>query len=107
MAEVINKTVQFTVATPELDKMRAVSEQSQTIGEFLDTSKYVLAQWVDCTREFHDDPDQGSYSSCPENQHLVEVYRPIEEILADYFGIDLKKVESERQEIIAALRSSS
>jgi hypothetical protein len=108
MEEVINKTVKITVATPELDKMRAVSEQSQAIGEFLDMSEYVLAQWVDCTSEFHEElGDQGSYYTCWEAHHLVEVHQSIEEILADYFEIDLKKVESERREIIAALRSSS
>jgi hypothetical protein len=32
--------------TPECDKMHAAHEQSQAIGEFLDTAGHVLAEWV-------------------------------------------------------------
>ena len=92
------------VETPELDKMREVHEQSQTIGEFLDTSEYVLARWVDCSREFHEGADI-SYGRCPEDHHLVEVHQTIEEVLAEYFGIDLEKVEAERQAILDVLRA--
>lgn len=88
----------------ELKKMAAVREQSQAIGEFLDTSEYVLAEWVDCTREFHEGADI-SYGRCSEDQHLVPVRKSIEQILADYFEIDLAKVEEERMQILHELHN--
>jgi hypothetical protein len=42
----------------------------------------------------------------PEQQYFPH-RKPYEEIFADYFGIDLKKVEQERQAILAEIRSKN
>lgn len=80
--------------TPELDKMLVVKEQSQTISEFLD---YLDEQeWKIC--EWDED---GSLDG-------EDMYRDIritkEQLMADFFGVNLKKCEEERQQILADLR---
>lgn len=73
--------------TPELDKMHEVHDRSQTIGEFLDTSGYVLAEY--------DKYDE-----------LVPTSKSIEQILAEHFGIDLNKVEQERRTLLAYIANN-
>ena len=74
---------------PECDKLSAVAEESQKIGEFL--------EWLHYTKELLicDRDDAGTY------------YRYIispEELLAEYFEIDLQKVEQEKQALLQWLR---
>ena len=76
--------------TPELDKMRAVSEQSQIIGEFLDSMPYVLTEWKNV--EGFRDP------------MLVPASKSIVQILAEHFGIDMNKVEQERRMLLEEIR---
>lgn len=93
--------------TPELDKMMEVRETSQAIGEFLDwlyNSGYRIAQW-------HDHWDNGldfddvEYEEQPAGWYPVP--RRIEEWLAEYFEIDLDKVEKERRAILDEFRTLS
>lgn len=73
---------------PECEKLLAVRDKSSAISEFLEwceENSIVLRQWRN--DEF-----------CPEM-----LGRSHEELLAEYFGIDLKKVEVERREMLAAL----
>ena len=65
------------VYTPELDKMQAVHDQSQAIGEFLD---WAVAKG------------------------RVEVTGSVEKLLAEYFKINLDRCEQERQMILKNLR---
>lgn len=92
----------------ELEKIVAVQEKAQAIGEFLDyDTKYVLARWVDCTRELHSEEeafDGWSYVSCPLQEHLVPVSKSIRQVLADYFEIDLAKAEEEEMQLRHELR---
>jgi len=85
------------VSTPELDKLKKIQENSQRIGEFLDwllhEKHYVIAQWekeIDLLQPAH-------YDSCG----------LIEGLLADYYKIDLKKVESEKQAILTAFQKAN
>jgi hypothetical protein len=74
---------------PEHEKLDAVKEQSQAIGEFLDLGPYTLCEWVkfdDCDRE-----------------QLVPVRKPLQAILADWFKIDLAKLEGERRAMLEAM----
>ena len=62
--------------TTELDKMLAVKEDRQTIGEFLtwlSVQGLEIAAWNDDDR-------------------LLPIYQSKEQLLAEYFGIDLEKV---------------
>lgn len=83
--------------TPELDKMRDVKEKSQAIGEFLDIfcreRGYVLCKF----KEYGKGSSDGEY---------LPVIASIEEILAEHFGINLIKVEKERQSLLERLRKN-
>jgi hypothetical protein len=124
--------------TPELDKMSAVREQSQAIGEFLDwlTGEKGLSlcrqqvsgnngkpqiRWKAGVRKCKQyrasirsrEPDRndlynGDAELNPEHEHWPSGFFPanenIEKLLAEFFEIDLNKVEEERRAILEALR---
>ena len=71
--------------TPELDKMKAVHEKSQAIGEFL--------EWLH---------SKGiNLAKYPDNSDYLSIYRySTEKILAEFFGIDLDKCEKERRQLL-------
>jgi hypothetical protein len=77
-------------ATPELDKLKALQGETQPIGNFLD--------WL-----LH----EKGYSICELDSHgeSVIVSSSIETFLADYFKIDRKKVEEEKQAILEWMRN--
>jgi len=87
----------------ELAKMGAVKEKSQAIGEFIewlrDTKSVVFAEWVDEICE----------SNCRHKHEarLVSAYVDIESWLAQFFDIDLDKVEKEKRAILKALREKT
>lgn len=87
---------------PEHDKMALVATDSETIGEFLDSEdhEYVLAEWL---RVYED--DQGNLRELAEPR-LVPVQKSIRQILADYFDIDLKKIEAEKRQMLAEIREN-
>ena len=69
---------------PECDKMLAVKDKSQVIGEFL--------EWLQCVKEIElcqliDGEEEMEYSP---------IYFSNEELLAEFFNIDLDKVEKEK-----------
>lgn len=74
---------------PECEKMAAVQDKSQTIGEFLDWlgTKYTLAEY--------DEYDEDE---------LFPVSINIQKLLAEYFEIDLDKVEEEKNDILNEMR---
>lgn len=82
----------------ELDKLQAVKTESQAVGKFLDTAGYVLAEWHDEYKDTH-----GRTREYQDGPHLVPVGRPIEAILADYFGIDQVRAETERLALLEIL----
>lgn len=72
---------------PEHDKLRAVSDKSQVIGDFivwLGFHGVVLARW-------------GEYD-------LEPINRSVDTWLAMYFGIDLKKLEAEKRALLDEVR---
>jgi hypothetical protein len=87
--------------TPELDKMKAVQDKSQAIGEFLEH----LGEkgLVICCYASRQDEEKTGY----EEGDLIPLHNSIEKNLADYFGIDLNKVEQERRALLDELRQSS
>jgi len=78
---------------PECEKLEKVSEESQKIGAFLDwlqnETKYIIA-------EYSDDEEGEAL--------LFPIHKAIEQILAEYFKIDLNKVEKERKQILEDIR---
>lgn len=73
---------------PECSRLVSVSDESQVIGEFLE---WLQARYQLCTLDHYD--------------YFQPQYPNINQLLADYYGIDLDKVESERRAMLADLRS--
>ena len=110
---------------PEHDKMAAVKDRSQAIGEFLDwmpTGGYFLGQWA-CAG--HYDPDEKHVVAEHENRdidywfhqrghldgcdrvHATMANVGIERVLAEYFDIDLRKIDVEKDQMLASIRSDA
>ncbi len=82
--------------TPELDKQHAIIEsgEADTITRFYDwlvNNGYVIAVYVNSG--YYDDP------------RLFPAYKRPEELFADFFGIDLDKIEIERNAILERLHN--
>lgn len=80
--------------TPEHDKLKKVSGESQAIGEFVD--------WL---------RQERGIVFCDEDK-VDDVYVPvvpfsIERVLADYFGIDLNKIEQEKVALLDHIRAQN
>ena len=92
-------------ATPELDKQSKIihSGKAATVQEFYDwlrdEKKWVLARYVEEDERFEGDEIYG--------EQPVPVFVQPEELMAEFFGIDLKKIESERRALLDALRKAS
>ena len=80
---------QEQVKTPELNKMQTVHDNSQLIGEFLG--------WLSGKDIELGIYDEGAEEICP-------ITQTPEQLLADYFEIDLAKCEKERQALLDAVR---
>jgi len=76
---------------PEHEKLDKVEDKSQVIGEFLD--------WLRSTRIF----------LCRYGKREIPypIGETIEEILAAYFGIDLEKLEQEKQAMLEEMRKAN
>lgn len=109
---------------PEHEKLRKISDQSQICGEFLEWLRgghegspgLHLCQWKEAPEDvphwIHDETGEPvSFSS----RHATEnpewypsgYYSPgltTQELLARFFGIDQKKIDEEKEQMLAALR---
>jgi rubrerythrin len=86
---------------PEHQKLQAVRERSQAIGTFLEwllSKGFRLAKWMKVPDE---DPwaDKGA-----EVDELVQQSIDIEKILAEFYEIDLNKLEKEKQAMLEYIR---
>lgn len=80
---------------PEHEKLRKVADLSQKIGEFLD---FGLAKQglVLCEAQDHWSDETQFYPT----------HKTVQSILADYFEIDQKKIDAEKEQMLEALRSA-
>jgi GTP cyclohydrolase II len=91
--------------TPELEKQTEIvnSGKAELIQEFYDwlhqEKGWVLARWVPTEERF---PGDGIYGEQP-----VPVYVQPEQLMADFFGIDRDKIETERRAILAAIQEAN
>ena len=76
---------------PEHEKIADVQNESQAVGEFLDSCGYTLCRW----NEY-----EGRYRGA-----WVPVPGSIESILADHYGIDLDALGREKRAMLDALRA--
>lgn len=82
--------VGMTTRYPECEKMAAVKDQSQVIGEFL--------EWAEATQEF----ELCIYSGYSKEYIPVGITK--ERLLARFFDINLDKVEKEKRQMLDELR---
>jgi hypothetical protein len=75
--------------------MLAVTDKSQSIGEFLE---WLLGEKGMHLARYDEDHFDGEF--------LMPVNIGIQELLAEYFEIDLNKVEQERRALLENLRST-
>lgn len=113
---------------PENEKMSAVKDESQAIGEFVEFGGYTLCKWREpgnnglpqyvwntgrekdrpptwddylANRAF-ENPDYESWGGAFE-----AVGEPIQSVLARYFEIDLDKIEAEKRAMPDAMRAAN
>jgi len=82
--------------TPEINKMLMVQPESQAIGQFLEwlgTKGYAIGKY---------ETVEGYLS-----EQFVPDLRPINQMLAEYYEIDLTKVDTEQRAILEALRQAT
>jgi len=91
-------------ATPEHEKLHKVQEKSQAIGEFLEwlteEKRYSICQYVNTIGEVD---CEGEEIRFPVKGYLPILER-IEQLLAEYFDIDLDKLELEKRAMLDELR---
>ena len=76
---------EFNAEYPEHAKATAVATERQAIGEFIEHGGYVLCEW-------------------PEGQaHPRATNKSINDVLAEYYKIDMKILEAEKQRMLKAL----
>ena len=86
----------------ELEKIKDAGERSQAIGEFLEwllgSKNYSIARYL--TDEEHESEDNVEWKE----DELIPVRINTEELLAEFFKIDLVKAEKEREAILERFR---
>ena len=88
---------------PEHNKLRAIADKSQTVGEFLEwlgEQGLTVCRFQELTR--HSD-ELGDYS--PEGYYPARTSR--EKLLAEFFDIDLDKIEAEKRAMLDALQPTT
>lgn len=95
------------VETPELDKASKIVGESQRIGEFIDwvkdTKHIWLCQYITCTEVREHIFKPGTYYEV-EVTELVPIKISTESLLAEFFDINLDKIEAEKRALLEQVR---
>lgn len=93
---------------PEHAKLEAIMDKSQTIGEFLDRCEYTVCELV-CVRcgVILSGPrkDEEGHGCDDRNERYLPLRQSVERTLAQYFEVDLGKIDQEKRAMLASLRS--
>lgn len=87
----------------EVDKMLKIKEKAQVAGEFLEwlqSKGYRICTYFKDKEYEKDEKDEDESGYYP--AHIN-----IEQLLADFFGIDLEKVEKEKRKILDDIREKN
>ena len=103
---------------PEHDKLAAISDKSQVIGEFLDwvadEKKIIRARWLEKETNwvegdegfgtrYHEEHDAvGRYETIRE--HLAQDTTSVQDLLAEFFNIDRDIIETEKRQMLDEMR---
>jgi len=85
----------MSMTYPEHEKLKKIQKQSQTIGTFLD--------WLQNERK----PTLQLCQVDTEVEHYYPTHVGIQDLLSEYFKIDLVKLEKEKREILDEFRRRS
>ena len=95
--------------TPELDKLHAVHEKSQACGEFVEwlgTEKRIVLAMPHTHTSYC--RDEHWHLNCDVHSgELVGVHVGINKLLAEFFEIDLDKVEAEKCALLDEIRKAN
>ena len=84
---------------PEHEKLHAIRDKSQTIGDFLTWCRFTLCEWHEATGTIRN------------GDHEPEGWYPrrgrMESLLAEYFEIDENKLEAEKRAMLERLREGN
>lgn len=94
------------VPMPETGKMLAVKDQSTAIGGFLEWLDE-KGLWLCRSATKEDTRDDDGESTGTREGDLLPVYKSKEILLAEYFNIDLKKVEKEKRALLESLQKEN
>lgn len=87
---------------PEHEKMRSVMDRSRTIGDFLDWLRdekgVSLCKWQDTIRHGPDDYTPAGF---------YRINKRTENLLAEFFEIDLGKVEDEKRAMLRRMEQDN
>lgn len=79
---------------PEHDKLHAIKDQSQVIGEFLDL--FLPSKGIVLMERFRD-----------RYEDYVPTRRSIPSLLAEFFGIDQDKLDAEKKAMLEEMRKNN
>jgi len=82
---------------PELEKMKKIQDESQSIGQFIDWMEQKKQIWL-CKYEDSDDKI---------DPRPMPISQGTQQLLAEYFEIDMVKVEEERRQILEDIRQKN
>lgn len=92
---------------PECERLAVVAPKSQAIGNFLDWLRE-RGVYLSTEHEHGDGCYNGGDRVCGASKgELVPYLRDIEQLLAEFFDIDLKKVDRERSALLDAIRATA
>jgi hypothetical protein len=93
---------------PECDKLKAISEKSQAIGEFLEWLLHEKGfNLTQIHRHTDDCYDNAGEKICEMlDGHYYPAMYHIEDLLAEYYDIDLKKVDKEKDQMLEEFRKN-
>lgn len=88
---------------PEHEKLGMIADMSQNVGEFMEwllhQKEYVLFEHGEMLVD-HGSGRQSTYEG------MVRVNRRVEDLAGEFFGIDLKKLEAEKQQMLVDIRTA-
>lgn len=94
------------VEYPEHEKLHKVNDKSQTIGEFVewmrDSKQAYFATEHEHTESCED--DDGDLQCDLKESELIPVRTPITKLLAEFFQIDLDKIDIEKESMLQSIR---
>jgi len=86
---------------PEHAKLEAIGDKRNAVGDFIEwlsEEGYRIANWHE---------NECSECSCMADQILLPVMKNTPEMLAEYFDVDLIKIEKEKQAMLDSIRKAN